>query len=174
MNPPAQADADPIGPKPKPEQFNDMFEYAEALAEYTAEQKLMERDKAEAERKAQEARAQFEQDWAKRVDATRKELPDFDDMVQSSEVSISDPVRDAIMESDVGPKILYHLAENPEFAHELGKKSVISALREIGKLEARFEAKKPESASEPETKPTVAKSSKAPAPISPKIGRAHV
>ena len=38
--------------------------------------------------------------------------------------------------------------------------------REIGKLEARFEAKKPEAASEPEAKPTVAKS-KAPAPITP-------
>ena len=167
MNPQAKADVDSIGPKPKPEQFDDMFEYAEALAEYTAEQKLMERDKADADRKAQEARAQFEQDWAKRVDAARKDLPDFDDMIQSSDVSISDPLRDAIMESDVGPKILYHLAENPEFAHELGKKSVISALREIGKLEARFEVKKPESASEQEAKPSVAKSSKAPAPISP-------
>ena len=163
----AQAEPDAIGPEPKPEEFNDMFEYAKALAEYTADKKLMERDQAEAERKTQEARAQFEQNWAKKVDQARQQLPDFDDMIQSSDVAVSDPVRDAIMESDVGPQILYHLAENPEFAQELGKKSVISALREIGKLEARFEkAEQPQAASEPAAKPAVAKS-KAPAPITP-------
>jgi len=83
-------------------------------------------------------------------------------------VAVSDPVRDAIMDSDVGPQILYHLAENPDFAQELGKKTVISALREIGKLEARFDkGVKAPAASEPDEKPTVARSSKAPAPITP-------
>lgn len=164
VNPPAKAQDD-LAEKPKPEQFNDMFEYAEALAEYTAEQKLLERDRAEADRKAAEQRAQFEKSWADRVNAARSEMPDFDDMVQSSDVSISDPVRDAIMESDVGPKILYHLAENPDFAKKLGEGSVISALRQIGRLEAQFEKTAPK-ASEPEVKSTAVKS-KAPAPISP-------
>jgi hypothetical protein len=163
----AKAEPDDLGPEPKPEAFNDMFEYAKALAEYTADKKLMERDKAESDRKAQEARAEFEKTWAKRVDSVRKEMPDFDEMIQSSEVSVSDPVRDAIMESDVGPKILYHLAENPEFAAELGKKSVISALREIGRLEARFEKQAEKPVSEPESKPAAVKSTRAPAPITP-------
>lgn len=161
----AKAEPDDLGPEPRPEAFNDMFEYAKALAEYTADKKLMERERAETERKAQEARAEFEQNWAKRVDSVRKEMPDFDDMIQSSEVSVSDHVRDAIMESDVGPKILYHLAENPEFAAELGKKTVTAALREIGKLEVRFE-KQVEKSATPSKSETV-KSTKAPAPISP-------
>lgn len=164
VNPPAKAQDD-FGPEPKPEEFNDMFEYAKALAEYTADKKLMERDQAEANRKAAEQRAQFEKSWADRVNAARNELPDFDDMVQSSDVSISDPVRDAIMESDVGPQILYHLAENPDFAKKLGEGSVISALRQIGRLEAQFEKTAPK-ASEPQVKSTAVKS-KAPAPISP-------
>lgn len=159
----AKAEPDDLGPEPKPEAFNDMFEYAKALAEYTADKKLMEREKAETERKAQEARAEFEQTWVKRVESARKEMPDFDEMIQSSEVSVSDPVRDAIMESDVGPKILYHLAENPEFAAELGKKTITAALREIGKLEVRFEKQ----AETPVSKPETVKSTKAPAPISP-------
>ena len=166
-NKPPQAQAqDDFGPEPKPEEFNDMFEYAKALAEYTADKKLMERDKAEADRKAAEERAKFEKNWADRVNAAKSELPDFDEMIQSSEVAVSDPVRDAIMESDVGPRILYHLAENPEFAQELGKKSVISALREIGKLEARFEKAATSAESEPEVKSAAVKS-KAPAPITP-------
>jgi hypothetical protein len=91
-------------------------------------------------------------------------LPDFDDMVSSSDVVVSDQVRDAILESDVGPRILYHLAENPEIAQKISKASLITALREIGKLEAKFEK------TEPKEVKTVAVKSKAPAPISPLKG----
>jgi hypothetical protein len=163
-NPQAKAQDD-FGPEPKPEEFNDMFEYAKALAEYTADKRMMERDRQVEDRKAAEARQTFEKAWADRVNAARSTLPDFDDMVQSSDVSISDPVRDAIMDSDVGPQILYHLAENPDFARKLGEGSVIQALRQIGRLEVQFEKTAPK-ASAPDVKSTAVKS-KAPAPISP-------
>lgn len=168
---PAQAQANELGPEPQPDQFNDMFEYAKALAEYTADRRLMERDQQEVQRKAAAEQELKFKAWAERIDKAKNELPDFDEMVQSSEVSVSDPVRDAIMESDVGPKILYHLAENPEFATKLNGMSVISALREIGKLEARLE--KP--ASGAESAPTgtaVVGKSRAPAPITPIRGGA--
>lgn len=151
--------------KPQPHQFSDAFEYAEALAEYTAEQALKNRDKQEAERKAELERQQVIDAWAKKVEAAKAELPDFDDMVQSSDVVITNEVRDAIIESDVGPQILYHLAENPEIAEKLASKSVVSALREIGKLEAKFE-KEAEKPTEEPSKP-VAKKSNAPEPIKP-------
>ena len=107
VNPQKAQAADDLGPEPKPEEFNDMFEYAKALAEFTADKKLMERDKQEADRKAAEQRVQFEKGWADRVNAAKSQLPDFDEMIQSSDVAVSDPVRDAIMESDTGPQILY-------------------------------------------------------------------
>ena len=164
VNPPAAQPEDELGEEPKPEMFNDMFEYARALAEYTADKKLMERDKEEKARQAKaEQEAKF-QAWADRVNAAKNELPDFDDMVQSSDVRVSDPVRDAIIESENGPKILYWLAENTDFAKKLADMSVVSAVREIGKIEARFEKAK-----DPETKPVVGKS-KAPAPINPLRG----
>jgi len=164
VSPPAQAEQDDLGEEPKPEMFNDMFEYAKALAEYTADKKLLERDKEEKARKAAaEQEAKFSA-WADRVNAAKNELPDFDDMVQSSDVRVSDPVRDAIIESEHGPKILYWLAENTDFAKKLADMSAVSAVREIGKLEARFEKAK-----EPEPKPVAAKS-KAPAPINPLRG----
>ncbi len=156
-----------LGEEPKPEQFSDMFEYAKALAEYTADKKLAERDQEERNRKAAaEQEAKFKA-WADRVNAAKSEFPDFDDMVQSSDVRVSDPVRDAIMESDHGPRILYHLAENTELAKKLAEMSAVSAVREIGKIEARFE--RDSKASAPEAKAVVAKS-KAPAPISPLRG----
>jgi hypothetical protein len=47
--------------------------------------------------------------WGQRVKAAKAEMPDFDDMVGSADVVVSNEVRDAIFESDVGPRILYHL-----------------------------------------------------------------
>ena len=154
---PAKVDVDA---EPKPEQFTDAFEYAKALAEFSTEKALQNRDKQEAEKKVAAERELTHKAWADRVNAAKADLPDFEDMVTSSEVAVSNDVRDAIMESDVGPQVLYHLAENPEFAEKLSKMSTITALREIGKLEARFEKQEPE-------KKAVATKSRASAPINP-------
>ena len=156
--------------KPQPHQFNDAFEYAEALAEWSTEQALINRDKQEAERRAQEERNKVLDSWNKRLNDAKADLPDFDDMVASSDVVVSDHIRDAILESDVGPQILYHLAENPDLADKLNSGSPISALRQIGRLEAQFERKEAPVA---ESKPSVARS-KAPAPINPIKGSSGV
>jgi len=156
--------------KPQPSQFNDAFEYAEALAEWSAEQAILNREKAEAKRKEQEQRQSVIKSWNDRLEAVKADLPDYDEMIASaSDISVSDAIRDAMLESEQGPRILYHLAENPELAEKLNSLSTVSALREIGKLEAKFEVKespKETPKTEAETKPSVAKS-KAPAPISP-------
>ena len=150
--------------KPRPDQFVDAFEYAEALADWSAENAVMRARQEDVERKMQEERNKVIESWNTRVETTKSDLPDFDEMVASSDVVVSDQVRDAILESDVGPRILYHLAENPEVADKISKASLITALREIGKLEARFEKKEPI-----DVKPVAVKS-KAPAPISPLKG----
>jgi hypothetical protein len=167
VTPQAQAPQDDIGEEPTPDQFSDMYEYAKALAEYTADKKLAERDQQEASRKAAAEQEVKFKAWADRVNAAKSSLPDFDDMVQSSEVRVSDPVRDAIIESEHGPQILYYLAENTEFAQKLAGMSLVSAVREIGKIEARYE--RDAKANVPDVKPVVGKS-KAPAPISPLRG----
>jgi hypothetical protein len=150
-----------VDQEPQPSQFSDAFEYAKALAEYSTEKALAERDRQAALAKEQEAQQKVIQSWAQKVQEAKAEMPDFDDMVASSDVVVNNDVRDAILESDVGPKILYHLAENSDLAKKISGLSTNAALREIGKLEARFEAK-------PEVKPTVpVVKSKAPPPIQP-------
>ena len=144
----------PSDSKPRPEQFKDAFEYAEALAEYTANLKIQ-------QMKQETEREKFVQTWAEKVKAVKDELPDFEEMVASaSDVVVPDHVRDAIMDSENGAKLLYHLAENPEVAEKIAKMPPISALREIGKIEARFETK-PQETIAPVVK------SKAPEPIRP-------
>lgn len=147
--------------KPQPSQFSDAFEYAEALAEYTADKRIADMKRQEAEAKEAEQRQKIITEWTAKVEKAKASLPDFDDIVASSDVVVNDDIRDAILESEVGPQILYHLAENDEVAKKIAGLSPKQALREIGKLEARFEAK-------PEVeKPAPIVKSKAPAPITP-------
>ena len=152
--------ANPVDEKPQPSQFSDAFEYAEALAEYTADQRIANMKREEAAAKEAEERQKVINQWTSKVEAAKANLPDFDDIVASSDVVVNDDIRDAILESEVGPQILYHLAENDEVAKKIAGMSPKQALREIGKLEARFEAK-------PEEKPAPIVKSKAPAPIQP-------
>ena len=150
-----------VDQEPQPSQFSDAFEYAKALAEFSTERALAERDRQVAQAREQEAQQKIIQSWAQKVQDAKADLPDFDDLVASSDVVVNNAVRDAILESDVGPKILYHLAENNDLAKKIASLSPNAALREIGRLEARFEAK-------PETKQTApVVRSKAPAPIQP-------
>lgn len=157
----AQPQAKTADEKPQPSQFTDAFEYAEALADWSAEQALVRRDKEDQERRADEARQKVISSWAQKVAAAKAEIPDFDDMVASSGVAVSDPIRDAILESDVGPQILYHLAKEDDLAQKIASMSPFAALREIGKLEAKFETQTQAKPSNPVGK------SKAPPPISP-------
>jgi hypothetical protein len=143
--------------EPQPNQFTDMYEYAKALTDYQVEKRMSEIETRKQAEQQQNEKKQVIDSFVKRVEAAKASLPDFDEMVGSADVTVSNEVRDAIWESDVGPQILYHLAENPDVAEKLKSMSVAAANRFIGKLEAQFE---------PQTKPVVGKS-KAPAPINP-------
>lgn len=160
---PKQEQTEP-DPKPRHEQFSDMFEYAEALSEWTADKRIREEKAKEAAQKVEQERQRTLDTWANRVQDFRSKTPDFDDMVGSADVVVSNEVRDAIFDSEIGPQILYHLAENPDVAKKLQGLSPISALRMIGKLEAKLEAPAPAPAKQ-ET--AVVRQSKAPVPINP-------
>jgi hypothetical protein len=160
LNPPAKVDASEA--KPQPSQFTDAFEYAEALAEWAGENALRNRDKQQAEEKAAKERDNVVKAWTDRQKAVEVELPDYADTIASSDVQVSDQVRDAILESDAGPKILYHLAKNPEVAEALASKTARQALVEIGRLEAKLSGDKAPASVKPVETP-----SRAPAPITP-------
>ena len=166
-NPQTIAQTANVDDKPQASQFNDAFEYAEALAEWSAEKALKDRDIAESQRKAEEERNKVLQSWNEKVDKAKKEMPDFNDIVSSSTVVVSDAIRDAILESDVGPQILYQIASDDDYAESLTKMPAIKALKEIGRLEAKFEA---ELEAKPKKEAKTVSQSKAPAPISPLKG----
>jgi hypothetical protein len=150
--------------KPTPDEFKDAFEYAEALANWSAEQALVRREQEIKQKEVEAKREKVISTWQQKLEATKAELPDYEDMVASSTVTVNDTVRDAILESEVGPRILYELASDDEMAEKLSTMTTSSALKLIGKLEAQFEkAEEPVKAE----KKTVAAKSKAPEPIRP-------
>ncbi len=148
--------------KPDKNNFTDAFEYAEKLAEWSAQQALLKRDKEDKEKTAKAEQEKIASAWNDRLKTVKAEIPDFDDKISSSTVKVSDQVRDAILDSDAGPKILYHLAENPEIAENLSRMTISQAIRAIGRMEIEL---KPETKETKETKEV--RISKAPAPISP-------
>ena len=159
---PQQIEQDILGEKPQASQFQDAFEYAEALAEWSAEKALVERDKQEQQRQIETQRQEVIKSWTSKLEKAKTELPDFDEMVASSQVQVRDEVRDAILESDVGHQILYQLASDDELAQRISTMPVNKALKELGKLEVQFERKEaPAEKSEPVAR------TKAPAPIKP-------
>lgn len=148
--------------EPNREDYTDAFEYAKDLADYAAKNAIKQRDLEEQQKRANAEREVVITNWQKQLEAARAELPDFDDMLASTDAVVPDHIRDAIIESDVGAKVLYHLADNPDIAAKLTEMSPAKAYVELGKLIATFGTK-------PQVE-QVAKVSKAPQPITPVKG----
>lgn len=76
---------------------------------------------------------------------------------QNVRLSVTDEMASVIRTSDIGPQLFHHLGSNPDVADRLARMPKSQMNREMGKLEARLEAK-----------PVTSKVSNAPAPP-PKI-----
>jgi len=152
--------------KPNPNDFKDAFEYAEALAEWKVQDTLHQREEADKAAKEQQRREGVVANWNTRLAAAKEEIEDYDEVLASADAQVSDEIRDAIVESELGPYLLHHLASNPDVIAKINGLSARNALKELGKIEARLEKSREDKPVEPkaEVKPEV---SKAPAPIRP-------
>lgn len=148
--------------EPQRDQFSDYETYIEARASYRAEkaaekkaQEILEKSKkaSEQERTSNEQNSKLKV-WNERVDKARDELEDFDEVCGESEAPLTKHMADAMFESDVGARITYYLAKNPDEAERISKLSPMKQAAAIFALE--------EKVSKPAKKP-----SKAPDPINP-------
>lgn len=164
--------AEPTGEQPPQRaQFTTDEDYIQALTDFKVEAALGARDKAAAEAKEKAAQTARITTFQERLAAAHKENPELQAKLDASTAVVSDQVRDAIIESEVGPKILEHFADHPEDAARIAKLTVGGALRELGKLEARFEAAaKPSTVTPEKEKNNVVEISRAPEPITPLKG----
>ena len=143
--------------KPNLSDFTDYETYIEALTDWKTEQKIAQVTNHQRAATAQE-RQQFEaielaKSWADRQGAARKSIPDYDEVMGGADTIVSPSVTDAILTSDRGPEVAYHLAKNPALAERLNRLSPIAAAREIGRIEAALEKSSPGTTRKPPPAP---------------------
>ena len=135
------AKAEPARPTdpgmPTIDKFDNFDDYVTAKAEYIASKKiestLSEHEKRQAAEKAKAAQEQTVEGWNKRV--ADADIPDFHDVLAASDVPMTSIMQQAIMESENGPKLAYHLATNPADAERIAGMTPIGAVRALTLIE---------------------------------------
>lgn len=155
---------------PTRDNYDSYEAFLDAKAEYTGKKAAHEyRQKADAEQKertAQEAATERIKTFQTKVN---EKYPDLADRAESiAHVEMPPGMGDAISESEFGPDILNHFADNPKDFERIAALSPSTAIREIGRLEARLEGASPKAPPVTEVK----KPSAAPAPLNPVGGNA--
>lgn len=125
-------------PEPDPSQFDTWEKYLDAKVEYEAGKKIREIEQQRAiQQKQMERLAGFNE----RAASIRQANPDFDVVLQSAAVGVSDTVMETILESDDGPSLAYYLAKNPTELYKLNAMNERQQVLELGRISARLSAK---------------------------------
>jgi hypothetical protein len=144
--------------QPEKSQYANDADYIRDLAAWHVQQQVVQ---AQQVTQQQTVQSQFLTKEAQ----VKAEIPDYDEVIaESADVPLKGHLVEAVLTSDVGPRLRYYLAQNPEKAEAFNAMSPTKALTEIGKIEARIEAEVAGKKGQP------AKVTKAPAPIKPIAG----
>ncbi len=160
--------------RPDPSQYADISKYAEELEKWSRAQAYIEYERTQAEKSAKAAEEELNRRWNRQLIDTRKDIPDFDEVMEkANELQVSPEVTQAIKESDIGGRLVYHLAQHPDLTRSLATTSVAGALRELGRVEGRLLAQKEAPAQK--LAPRIERERKeAPEPITPVRGGADI
>ena len=134
---------------PSADYFASIEDYAEALAEQRAEQKIAQREAAKYQKEVFET-------YQDREEEAREKYDDFDQVIQNPKLAVTELMAQTIRESDIGPDVAYYLGTNPKEAARISKLSPASQIKEVGKIENLLE-----------NNPSIKKTTNAPAPIAP-------
>lgn len=122
----------------------DLNAYEDKKSEYDKAQTVKELTARQKQEREEQERAAVTAAHEKRIASAKERYDDWDDAMDAFEaagIQILNIVGNTLMESEQGPDILYYLASNLEEAERIGELSRTRpdrALREIGKLEAKF------------------------------------
>lgn len=167
----AKPAVDPNAP-PDPNQYTDSVKWQQDTMRWAAR---VEAEKIVDAREQRAADDRIGQSWNAKLAAVKADLTDFEQVVGTVHVIIPDHLRAAIVESDIGPRVVYWLAKNPSEAQRIAALPPGRGLVELGKIEAGIATPaKPETTTETAPNaaaPTVRTTSKAPEPIAPIRGQ---
>lgn len=151
------------GDKPKLANYKTLEEYQEALTDWKLDQREKAKKEADAKATAEAAAKKLQTEWDSRQEAARAAHADYDEVLKSTAAPDGPGVQDArqaMLEDESGPEILYYLATHPDEMKRIAAMSPHSAVREIGRLSVMFnppsgtaETPKPRAASAPKPAP---------------------
>lgn len=165
----AQPDASKLGPDGLPDinKYTDYTLYQRDLVRGEIRKAQEEQAAEAARRQTLQAESTKLETWKARVKTVAASKPDFEVVALDPSLEVSNVMRDAILDAENGPDILYHLGSHPDEAARISKLSTVAQIREVGKLEASLlrEEAGSTSAVVDEQAPQKTAISKAPAPI---------
>ena len=136
---PKTAASAPAEGEPKLEDFETLEAYNVALVRYVYAEIERERQAAEVKRQAHETEQKIQTEWKSRERAAAKLHDDYDDVIDNVKPPEGPGVmaaRQAMLEDEAGPEILYYLGKHPDELERIAALSPVSAVREIGKIAA--------------------------------------
>lgn len=133
-----------VGQPPNPDTFPaGEFDPAYMMARIKYDSRQEQASQVAAQRQQQSQRVQIEsyQSYQGRLDDARTRYADFDAVAGDPSVPIRTDVALVIAQSEHGPDIAYYLGKNRAEAARIAGLTPVMAAREIGRIEARFDAK---------------------------------
>lgn len=146
---------DPNDPEPVFEDFLEQpdpyLAHVRATAAWDRRQYDREQGQLQAHQRAEQAARDQYQAYVTREQAIRATRPDFDAITAPvrQAIDLRYPLGQALIASPVAPSLILHFAEHPDDFQRigaLGTTNLPAALRELGKLEARYDTASPASA----------------------------
>lgn len=159
--------------KPDAQEFMDdkgqfkAFEYAEALAKFSATEAVEEDRRKQREEATQAEQALAVKAFEARLERAREKYPDFKEVVGRDETIVPSYVQQYMIKSPYGADLGYWFAKNPTESARIFALEPILAIAELGEIQTQWKTKS-SGASEPATHTlTLPKNGGAPAPIIP-------
>ena len=136
-------------PAPKREDFQDYEEWQASLAAHKVMSQMSARERAQLEEQSREREAALDQisqkqrqamaqQWADQEADAKTRYADYQEVARNPDLPITEAMAMAMVGSDMGPDIAYHLGKNPAEAARIAQMQPLEAARAIGLLEARL------------------------------------
>jgi hypothetical protein len=142
---------------PRREDFDDYESFIEAKAEHKAIE-AAEKRLADADAKAREREARAQEENQQRSFAEAREsilekgaeaYADFEAVTTNEDLSITPVMADALLSSEKGHELWYHLGKHPDLADRIAEMHPVQQLMELGRIEATLSGRKPSAAPRP-------------------------
>lgn len=121
--------------KPDLEDFDTLADFTEALTDWKIQ-------RLEEAREAKKQQAEIANGWVNRAKLASDKYSDYADFVNEETFNAADPSSEAkifIIESEIGPEVVYHLMKNEDYLEKFLNATPIQQVKILTKLEVSLE-----------------------------------